>query len=270
MSKHYYDLAPTDSLSGIHMRGTVTRRFLITYPVPPETLAAAVPPGGEISTHNGAAWVSACFVNLSGMRPSLAPKWAGMDFNYLIHRTRARLPYPDGKLRESVLILEANINRSLMGTLARKMTGVRFHVRDITLTESEDSWTLQMKTAERILYDAEIPKDSIIRDISPSSQFSNTSEADDFLLGVSYGAEWQPESGQINLLAETHDPWETLVGLCNTRRHTFLESIGVSGAEADHVITMTNIPHYFALRGILVPCAGPSEVVDVGAGRSET
>ncbi len=157
-----------------------------------------------------------------------------------------------------------------MGTLARKLTGVRFHVRDITLTESEDSWTLQMKTAERILYDAEIPKDSIIRDISPSSQFSNASEADDFLLGVSYGAEWQPDSGQIKLLAETHDPWETLIGLCDTRKHAFLESLGVTDAEADHVITMTNIPHYFALRGILVPCAGPSEVVDVEAGRSET
>src|SRR5579872_5170808 len=39
-----YDLAPTEPLRGLHMRGRVTRRFLITYPVPPETLATAVPP----------------------------------------------------------------------------------------------------------------------------------------------------------------------------------------------------------------------------------
>ena len=110
------------------MKGTVPRRFLITYAVPPETLAAAIPPGAEISTHNGAAWVSACFVNLTGMRLSLLPKWLGMDFNYLIHRTRVRLTYPDGKHRESVLILEANINRSLLGTLARKFTGVRLAI----------------------------------------------------------------------------------------------------------------------------------------------
>src|SRR5438270_8608110 len=103
-----YDIDPTTPLPGLHLEGTVTRRFLINYPVPPESLARFLPPGGEVSTCAGSAWVSACFVNINDMRPSLAPEAVGLGFNYLVHRTRARLPYPDGTKRESVLVLEAN------------------------------------------------------------------------------------------------------------------------------------------------------------------
>ena len=114
------DLAPTEPLRGLHMIGTVTRRFLVTYPVPPAALASAVPPCGELVLHNGLAWVSACFVHIARMRPSLVPEPLGIGFNYLIHRTLARLPYPDGKMRNSVLVLEAiSIANSLVWPLER-------------------------------------------------------------------------------------------------------------------------------------------------------
>lgn len=247
-----YDLAPTEPLRGLHMRGTVTRRFLITYPVPPQTLATAVPPGAELSLHRGLAWVSACFVHIAGMRPSFAPRSLGIDFNYLIHRTRARLPYPDGKLRESVLVLEANIDRPLVGLIARKLTGVQFYTRRITLTEHSGAWIVQLTAPAGVLYEAEIYKGSMGTDAGKSSQFAGASEADRFLLGVSFGAQWEPQGSRVRFLAETHDPWQTQVGQCKTKRHAFLESLGVSGVEADHVITMTDIPHYFALRGMSI------------------
>lgn len=252
------DLAPTEPLRGLHMIGTVTRRFLVTYPVPPAALASAVPPCGELVLHNGLAWVSACFVHIARMRPSLVPEPLGIGFNYLIHRTLARLPYPDGKMRNSVLVLEANINRQLLGLAARKMTGVRFRVREITLTELNDAWIVRMKERQEVLYEAEIYKNSIDTQFHGQSQFVNASAADQFLLGISFGAQWEPDSGRIKLLAETHDPWNTYVGQCKTNRHAFLTSLGVQQPTADHVITMTNIPHYFALRGIVVPCPAAS------------
>jgi uncharacterized protein YqjF (DUF2071 family) len=248
------DLAPTDALHGLHLIGTVTRRFLVTYPVPPEALRSAVPPGGELVLHNGLAWVSACFVNIAGMRPSMVPEWLGTGFNYLIHRTLAQLPYPDGKLRPTVLVLEANINRLLLGTIARRMTGVRFHIRDIRLADLGGAWRVRMTERGEVFYEAEIDKNSIGTALDARSQFKSVSEADRFLLGISYGAQWEPEARRLKLLAETHDPWQTYVGQCKTNRHTFLKSLGVDKMDADHVITMTNIPHYFALRGMIVPC----------------
>jgi uncharacterized protein YqjF (DUF2071 family) len=254
------DLSPTEPLRGLHMKGTVTRRFLVTYPIPPEVLAPAVPPCGELVLHNGLAWVSACFVHIARMRPSFMPDLLGIGFNYLIHRTLARLPYPDGKMRNTVLVLEANINRQLLALIARKMTGVRFRVREITLTDLNDAWVIRMKERQKVLYEAEIYKDSIDTEFDGRSQFMSAGAADRFLLGISFGAQWEPGAGRIKLLAETHDPWHTYVGQCKTNRHALLKSLGVQQPSADHVITMTDIPHYFALRGIVVACPAPSSV----------
>ena len=261
--KKLSDLAPTEALRGFHMKGTVTRRFLVTYPVPPEALVSAVPPCGELVLHNGLAWVSACFVHIARMRPSPMPESLGLSFNYLIHRTLARLPYPDGKMRSTVLVLEANINRELLGLIARKMTGVRFQIRDITLSDLNDVWIVRMKKQEEVLYEAEIYKNSIDTQFNERSQFMTADAADRFLLGISFGAQWEPEAGRINLLAETHDPWRTYVGRCKTNQHALLKSLGIQQQRADHVITMTDIPHYFALRGMVVACpAAPSARTD--------
>jgi uncharacterized protein YqjF (DUF2071 family) len=242
------------------MKGIVTRRFLVTYPVPPEALAHAVPPTGELVLHNGLAWVSACFVHIARMRPSLLPESFGFGFNYLIHRTLARLPYPDGKMRSTVLVLEANINRPLLALMAKKMTGVRFRIREITLTEHNDAWIIRMAEGQEVLYEAEIYKGSIDTEFHGPSQFMSAGDADRFLLGISFGAQWEPEAGRIKLLAETHDPWETYVGQCKTKRHALLKSLGVQQQSADHVITMTDVPHYFALRGVVVACPKASSV----------
>ncbi len=180
----------------------------------------ALPPGGQLALHNGLGWVSACFVHIAGMRPSFAPKWLGTNFNYLIHRTLARLPYPDGKLRNTVLVFEANINRWGLGVIARKMTGVKFHIREISLLEFGGSWVVRMKDGEEILYETEIDKGSIGVQTEERSQFKSVSEAEQFLLGISFGAQWEPEARRIKLLAETHDPWQTYVGRCNTKLHS--------------------------------------------------
>jgi hypothetical protein len=73
------------------------------------------------------------------------------------------------------------------------------------------------------------------------------------LLGVSYGGERHTDRERLRLLAETHDPWTTLVGTCTTHTNAFRDQLGACGAEADHVITMTTPHHHLALRGFDVP-----------------
>ncbi len=247
---HNYNISPTSPLKGLHLNGLVTRRFLVSYPVPPEALSRFLPPQAELSTSQGFGWVSACFVNVKHMHPSLVPGAIGIEFNYLVHRTRALLPYPDGVRRESVLVLEANINSSLFAAIGSRTSGVRFRPREIRLTERPDSWKLRMRgKAGALLYSAEIPKASIGGELPKSSHFSNLEAADNFLLGVSYGGEWHRDKSRLLLLAETHDPWKTLAGSCATESNSFLKSVHPTPTQADHVITMTNVPHYFALFG---------------------
>ena len=232
------------------MNGVVTRRFLISYPVQPSALSRFLPPDAELSTWQGFAWVSACFVNIRHMRPSLVPAPVGIDFNYLVHRTRARLPYPDGIRRESVLVLEANINSRVFAALGQRLPGVSFRARDIRLLETPDCWRVQMQDDDgTLLYQADIAKVSIGEGLPTHSYFPDLASADAFLLHVSYGAEWHAETRRLQFLAETHDSWRAQAGGCRTHRYAFLEALDGALPQADHVITMTNIPHYFALCG---------------------
>ena len=247
-----YDIQPTEPLSGIHMLGTVVRRFLISYAVPPEALTGHIPPGAEVSLYGGTGWVSACVVHMNDMRPSFAPAPLGMRYNYLIHRTRARLPFPDGKRRESVLVLEPNIDRRLLAWAGARITGISFRQRDIRLDEEEDGWRLQMMNRGEVLYDVRISPSECGPELPAGSCFPNAEEADRFLLGLSYGGQWAQETASLCLLPETHEPWQTLVTSCETRVNGFLEGLGCSGVRADHVITMTDIPHYFGIRPVKV------------------
>lgn len=251
-----FDLVPTARLSGVHMVGTVVRRFLISYAVPPDLLTDYLPPGAECATHDGCAWVSACFVRMDDMRPNFVPSFAGMGFNYLIHRTRARLPFPDGKLREAVLVLQPNINRRLLSSFGSLLTGVGFRTRKVDFTEDNDNWRIQMISNDEILYDATISKSSCSETISSGSRFSTASEADGFLLGVSFGGQWSKGQSKLKLLPETHDPWKTLACTCVTHKNQFLESLGVDSLETDHAITMTQIPHYFGITPIKTALEG--------------
>ena len=157
-----YDISPTTPLPGLHLNGVVTRRFLISYPVRPEALSRFLPPNAELSTWQGLAWVSACFVNIQHMRPSVMPCQVGIEFNYLVHRTRARIPYPDGVRRESVLVLEANISNRAFAAIGQRLPGVGFHARDIRLLEHPDCWRVQMRDdAGALFFQADIAKDSI-------------------------------------------------------------------------------------------------------------
>ena len=139
-----YTLSPVEPLSGIHLRGTVKYRFLINYPVAPELLEPHLPPNSRLSLFAGKAWLSACFVHLKHVRPRYLPKWVGASFNYLIMRTRAVLPFPDGKEREAVLVLDNNVNQWYISKLGKSLIGFTFKNRKMKLIETSKSWIIQM------------------------------------------------------------------------------------------------------------------------------
>ena len=157
-----------------------------------------------------------------------------------------------GKRRESVLVLEPNIDRRLLAWAGARITGISFRKRDIRLDEEEDGWRLQMMHRGEVLYDARISPSECGPELPSGSCFPNAEEADRFLLGLSYGGQWAQETDSLCLLPETHEPWQTLVTSCETRVNGFLEGLGCSGVRADHVITMTDIPHYFGIRPVKV------------------
>jgi uncharacterized protein YqjF (DUF2071 family) len=261
-----FDLKPTDSLTGLHMRGMVRRRFLINYPVDPSLLEPFLPPGGQLSRHQGKAWFSDCFVHVSHMRPSIVPSALGLSFRCLIHRTRAVLPFPDGKNREAVLVLDPSIDSRLLGVVGTSMTGVPFKRRPIEFVTDGSAWRIAVREGTNVIYEVMIRAASFRTEMPANSPFTSLSEADDFLLGVSYGGSWDREDSTLQVLAETHDPWQAQAGTCDVRRNAFLKRLGIDTPRADHVITMVDCPHYFAMKGHKVSLKADGRAVTASTG----
>ena len=249
-----YDMKPTDPLRLPHLVGNVDQRFLISYPVPPASMAPLVPPGGELVLFGGMAWVSACAVRLSALRPSSLPRALGMDVEYLIFRTVANLPFPDGRARRSVLMLESNLSSRRAALLSRRITGIGSRARPLRLEEGEKAWHVTMREWDGTpLFSAEVHRDGVSRDLPPGSAFPNPAAAAEFILNMSFGGEWLPKRDSIRLLAETHDPCGLEFGRATTRMNALVERLAGRPVEADHVLVMSNVPHEFALRGVLSP-----------------
>ena len=259
--RHDFDLAPTAGLRGSHLRGVVRRRVLVNYPVPPERLGPWLPPQAEPALHAGRAWVSACAVRLERMAPTAWPAPLGLRMHYLVHRTIAWLPFPDGTRRCAVLILEANLDHPAT-FLARGSTRVPFRRRCIRVDEGEGHWAASMRSSLRIqdmhrdgggagedglLYEAcvEAPGGPAT---PAGSLFPDAASADRFLLGVAYGCAWDPRRRRMRYLAETHDPWTIEAAPARTARNRFLEDLCGGPVEADHALLMRDVPHAFAMR----------------------
>jgi hypothetical protein len=250
-----FDLAPSGRLRGLHLIGTVAHRFVINYAVPTNALLPMVPPGAELLLWRGRAWVSACYAEVHHLRPSWLPPMAGIGFRYLIHRTLAHLPFPDGSRHSAALVLDAAADRRGIAALSRTTTGMRFHVRPIKLVESDDRWLISMSNRSgAALFEAEIRRDCLCGTMPDRSLFASLAEAERCFLGHGYRGQWQPHKRRIRLLAQTHEPWQVLAGQATTRCHKFLESLCGQPTEADHVLTTTSVQHGFAARAINVPC----------------
>ena len=229
------DLVPTQPLRGLHYRGTVEQRIIANYPVPPAALQPLVPAGARLWVRDGTAWLSACFVEMSGVRPAGLPAWAGLSFRYLVNRTMVDAPFPDGLRRKAVLVLQAFGDPAVPRVLGRVLGGAPFRPARLRWSQGTDGFEVKAEAGGDVVYQARSRKGFA------SARFSGLAAADDALLGMAWGSH---HDGAWRFFPETHDPWQAEGLDVATARYAFRDRLGVA-AEADHAIAMAHCPHYF-------------------------
>ncbi len=238
-------MAPTARLPGFHFRGVVEQRVIANYPVEPAKLEGRMPPGATLWTDQGTAWLSACFVQLRHVRPAGAPKRLGLPMRYLVHRTMAHVPFPDGKRRKAVLVLEAYASPALQRWAGAKV-GAPFRPARIEWGRQGRSFHVQAWGPDgRPLYEARSKA-------SPGSKrFPRLADADAAILGMAWGSFHDGDGWR--LFPETHDPWQAYGLDVETAAYALRDALGSRG-EADHAIAMEDCPHQF---GLAIRVRGP-------------
>ncbi len=227
---------PTARLSGLHFRAIVEQRIIANYPVPPAVVRPLIPSDARLWELDGRAWISACFVQMRHVRPTGFPRWAGVPLRYLVHRTMAEVPFPDGRLRKAVYVLEAYGDPPLQRAMARVLGGAPFRPSHIEWRRHGDGFYLSVSRDGAPIYQARSKPGFA------SSVFPDIAAADHAILGMAWGSS---NDGRWSLFPETHEPWNAYSLVQTTEVNTFRDGLGLKGIEADNVVGMQDCPHSF-------------------------
>lgn len=221
-------MPPTQRLGGTHFVGTVKRCWISSHALDPENVP--LPENVKPWIDEGRLWLSDCFVHIAGIRPAGAPRAIGLPFRYLVHRVMAHVPFPDGKSRKAVFVLQAYGDPPLSRWFGRTLGGAPFQAAKIAW-DPEGHVVATRK--DETLYEAEYKR-------GWQGQMS-LEDADETILGMSFGSRCD---GGWRLFPETHDPWNPEPWVTTTKIHALLADWGIE-SEADHCMGMVDVPHYF-------------------------
>jgi uncharacterized protein YqjF (DUF2071 family) len=126
--------------------------FLLTYAVPPEGLAALLPPPIHPYVRDGLSYISIVVGNMRGMRPAPTPEFLGVNYYQIVYRAVVRLRGQDGEERPGVFFLRSDSNDPVMSYFGNKLTEFRFHyfhTGAINLIRRSDSLLISAETRDK-------------------------------------------------------------------------------------------------------------------------
>jgi hypothetical protein len=117
---------------GVHrlpltMRTVFQDLLLITYAVPPDRLAALIPPPVHPYVRAGRSYISIVIGNLRGMRPHPLPEALGTNYYQIVYRAVVCLRGRDGRDHPGVFFLRSDANDPVMSFFGNRLTEFRFH-----------------------------------------------------------------------------------------------------------------------------------------------
>jgi uncharacterized protein YqjF (DUF2071 family) len=101
--------------------------LLLTYSVPPERLAALLPPYVHPYVRGGRSYISIVVGNMRGMRPGPLPEFLGTSYYQIVYRAVVRLRQRDGQELPGVFFLRSDSNDPVMSYFGNQLTEFRFH-----------------------------------------------------------------------------------------------------------------------------------------------
>ncbi len=126
--------------------------LLLTFAVPPQGLAALLPPAVHPYERDGRAYISIVVGNMRGMRPGPLPEFLGTNYYQIVYRAVVRLWGKDGREYPGVFFLRSDSNDPVMSYFGNRLTEFRFHyfhTGAINLIERGEDMLVSVQTRDK-------------------------------------------------------------------------------------------------------------------------
>jgi uncharacterized protein YqjF (DUF2071 family) len=245
----------------IAIRARLRDCLTLTYALPPEVLRRLLPPGLELETCNGHAFMAIALVQTESLRPAGLPARLGQDFFLAGYRIFTTFTPASGKPMRGLRILRSEANRTCMVAGGNLLTHYNYHRCTASIQVSGDRIHVTTQSVDG-LGDIDVTADLTRGALPAGSPFPSVREARRFAGPLPFTFDYEEDTHAIIAINGRRTNWRPAPVAVDVRRMSFFEQPMFRGctpvlAAAFHVRDID----YRWERGVHYPLAAPGDFV---------
>jgi uncharacterized membrane protein YphA (DoxX/SURF4 family) len=245
----------------IAMQARLRDCLTLTYVLPPDVLRRLLPPGLELETYNGHAFMAVALVQTESLRPAGLPQQLGQDFFLAGYRIFTTFTPASGKPMRGLRILRSETNRTRMVAGGNLLTHYNYHRCTASIEVSGDRIHVTTRSADG-LGDIDLTADRKNDALPAGSPFPSVREARRFAGPLPFTFDYEEETHAIIAINGRRTNWRPAPVTVDVRRMSFFEQPMFRGctpvlAAAFHVRDID----YRWERGVHYPLAAAGDIV---------
>ncbi|HEX4999517.1 MAG TPA: DUF2071 domain-containing protein [Terriglobia bacterium] len=205
----------------------------LTYALPESALAPLIPPGLELDTWNGHAFIAVATVRTRGLRPSFLPSVFGRNFLLAGYRIFTRFRTSNGDVLRGLRIIRTDATSASMVTWGNRLTRYAYHHADMQSDRRNGTLLFSVRTP-RGEADLEFSAHVAGRPapLPPESPFPDMETAREYSAPLPLTFDYEPETNSMIVVRGRRAHWNPQPVSVDVRRNTFLTSDLFAGAPA--------------------------------------
>jgi hypothetical protein len=207
-----------------HFRHCLT----LTYALPREVLHRLLPPGLELDTYNGHAFLAVALVQTESLRPAGLPASLGQDFFLAGYRIFTRFTPDDGRTLRGLRILRSDADRIPMVAGGNLLTHYNYHRCQARVETSASHIHFSVGTTDG-LGSLEVTADLSNGTLPAGSPFRSMREARRFAGPMPFTFDYERETDAIIAIRATRTNWRPAPVSVDIRRMSFFDQPVFSG-----------------------------------------
>lgn len=211
----------------------------LTYALPIAALAPLIPPGLELDTYEGQAFLAVATVHTRDLRPAFLPTAFGRSFFLTGYRIFTTFRKANGEVLRGLRIIRTDTDSASMVTWGSRLTRYGYRKADISCTRQDGHLHFQVNTPGGEA-DLELTAnlDSVPAPLPPGSPFRDIETARKFTAPLPYTFDYEPETNSMIVVLGRRAEWNPQPVEVQVHKNTFLDKAVLAGA-----FYIENIPY---------------------------
>jgi uncharacterized protein YqjF (DUF2071 family) len=201
-----------------HFRHCLT----LTYAVPPDVVRPLLPPGLELDTYDGHAFVAVALVQTEKLRPGALPAALGQDFFLAGYRIFTTFTPSGGKPLRGLRILRSDADRAGMVVGGNLLTHYNYHRCEATVTDSSPSIHFSVRSVDG-LGALDVKADRSKETLPAGSVFWSMRDARRFAGPLLFTFDHERETNSIIAIRAIRTNWQPAPVAVDVRRIAFFD-----------------------------------------------